>query len=200
MQRVSLHRHRVAFCGVSSLVSRTAGRGVPRHVLGSSGCALWVVQSRRYEPDAGWQLLYYPILHELSDKKFFGRAHCGHEQVDVELRNPFLPELNAIRWPFPDPSRFLVSLPILARWHTSEDFPAEEMLRESGKFDFSEPQFFPMFHKKVQRVNYFHAFSPNRNTNSKGSGEIRTIFLLDIREMRNNKRHSRLKVPTTGSL
>ena len=108
---------------------------------------------------------YYPILHELSDMKFFGRAHCGHEQVDVELRNPFLPEPNAISGPFPDPNRFLVSLPMLARWHTSEDFPAEEMLRESGKFDFSEPQFFHMFHKKVQIVNYFHAFSPNRNTN-----------------------------------
>ena len=59
---------------------------------------------------------------------------------------------DALRESSSDPNPFLVSLPTLAHWHTSEDFPAEEMLRESGNFEFSKPQFFHMFQKNVQIV------------------------------------------------
>ena len=65
-----------------------------------------------------------------------GRADCRHEAFDVELREP-IPTV-AIS------DRVLVSLPVLARWHSSDRFPAEQLLRDSGKFDLSEPQ---LYHK-----------------------------------------------------
>ena len=65
-----------------------------------------------------------------------GRADCRHEAFDVELREPILTVAIS--------DRVLVSLPVLARWHSSDRFPAEQLLRDSGKFDLSEPQ---LYHK-----------------------------------------------------
>ena len=39
-------------------------------------------------------------------------------------------------------ANILVSLPMMARWHSSAKFDAERILRQSGEFDYSEPQFF----------------------------------------------------------
>ena len=65
-----------------------------------------------------------------------GRADCLHEAFDVELREP-IPTVVIF-------NRVLVSLPVLARWHSSDRFPAEQLLRDSDKFDLSEPQ---LYHK-----------------------------------------------------
>ena len=63
-----------------------------------------------------------------------GRADCRHEAFDVELCEPI--PTAAIS------DRMLVSLPVLARWHSSDRFPAVQLLRDSGKFDLSEPQLY----------------------------------------------------------
>lgn len=79
----------------------------------------------------------YPLIHRIdahSDLSHVGCADCGHKRVDSEIlnvKNLFEPE-----------SYVLVSLPMLARWHTTRRFDAERILRQSGKFDYSEPQFF----------------------------------------------------------
>ena len=74
-----------------------------------------------------------------SDLSNVVRAHCGHVAHDVELCERLRVECTS--WT-------LVSLPMIARWHSSEDtgFNAEQMLRDSHKFDYSEPQFFHMFY------------------------------------------------------
>ena len=64
------------------------------------------------------------------------RADCRHEAFDEELREP-IPTVALY-------DRVLVSLPVLARLHSSDRFPAEQLLRDSGKFDLSEPQ---LYHK-----------------------------------------------------
>ena len=69
------------------------------------------------------------------DMSIVWRDDCGHMQVEVEFCDPS-DLLNKQRaW-------ILVSLPMIARWHTSERFNTERILRQSGKFDYSEPQFF----------------------------------------------------------
>ena len=76
----------------------------------------------------------YPILHEISDDtdlSLVGRENCGHTPVDVELLLPLTDDTT---------ERVLVSLPMLAQWHSTSCFNAEKMLRDSGKFDFSELQ------------------------------------------------------------
>lgn len=86
---------------------------------------------------------YFPVLHSIcadTDLLIVSRADCGHVAVDVELRESLS-----------GTERILVSLPLLARWYSScGAFNAEEMLRESGKFDYSEPQFFHTFVKAVR--------------------------------------------------
>lgn len=77
-----------------------------------------------------------PALHNIdnnSDLSFVGKKDCGHKQLDVELLNP-LGEYTG--------GPILVSLPMLAQWYSTEQFPAEQMMRDSGKFDFTEPQLF----------------------------------------------------------
>ena len=94
-------------------------------------------------PRDSWQIIeeeqkLFPILHDMSsemDLSIVGSDDCGHVRVDVELSSSCDLFLNARAY-------ILVSLPLIARWHTSERFNAERMLRESGKFDYSEPQFF----------------------------------------------------------
>ena len=85
---------------------------------------------------------YFPVLHLMcphADLSNVGRADCGHVVVDVELRKP-------LRYQYA--ARTLVSLPMMARWHS-----CEQMLRESGKFDYSEPQFFHTFVKFTPPVS-----------------------------------------------
>ena len=80
----------------------------------------------------------FPLLHDIwanSDLSIVGRNDCGHMQVDEELRAPFEILLK-------DRVHILVSLPMLVRWQTSVRFNAEQILRQSGKFDFSESIFF----------------------------------------------------------
>ena len=80
----------------------------------------------------------FPVLHDMGsdiDLSIVGRDDCGHMRVDVELCAP-LDLFRKAR------AYILVSLPMIARWHTSERFNAERILRQSGKFDYSEPQFF----------------------------------------------------------
>ena len=72
---------------------------------------------------------------EEMDFSIVGRDDCGHMRVDVELCASF-----DLIWK--ERAYILVSLPMIARWHTSERFNAERILRQSGKFDYSEPQFF----------------------------------------------------------
>lgn len=61
-------------------------------------------------------------------------AKCSHEAFDADLRMP-IPAVAVSE-------RILASLPTIARWHTSERFPADRILRDSGKFDFGEPQLY----------------------------------------------------------
>ena len=68
----------------------------------------------------------FPVLHLIcpqSDLSNVGCAHCGHVAHDVELCERLRVECT---------SRTLVSLPMIARWHSSEDtgFNAEQMLRD----------------------------------------------------------------------
>ena len=84
-----------------------------------------------------------PVLHYIqpeSDLLFVGRKDCGHMQIDVEICTPFgqLPKASAY---------ILVSLPLMARWHSSDEFEAERILCQSGRFDYSEPQLFHMIIK-----------------------------------------------------
>ena len=89
----------------------------------------------------------FPVLHDVGfdmDLSIIGRDDCGHMRVDVELCFPsaFFENVRAY---------ILVSLPMIARWHTSERFNAERILRQSGKFDYSEPQFFDMQFSNIIR-------------------------------------------------
>ena len=76
----------------------------------------------------------YPILHDItddSDLSFVGRDNCGHTPEDEELLLPLTDDTS---------ERVLVSLPLLAKCHSTKGFDAEQMLRDSGKFDFSDVQ------------------------------------------------------------
>ena len=66
-----------------------------------------------------------------------GQEDCGHMRVDVELRAPF-----ELLWN--ERAYILVSLPMVARWHTFDRFNAERILRQSGQFDYSEAQVLDM--------------------------------------------------------
>lgn len=83
----------------------------------------------------------FPVLHDGDmDLSIVGRDDCGHMWVDVELCDPFKHLLR-------ERAYILVSLPMIARWHTSERFDAERILRQSGKFDYSELKWLSMvFH------------------------------------------------------
>lgn len=91
---------------------------------------------------------YFPLLHNIcphDDLSLLCRRHSGNESFDVELREPFNnDEIAEVSSDFSciQPKRILVSLPMIARWHSSEHFNAEQNLRDSGNFDYTEPQFF----------------------------------------------------------
>ena len=72
-----------------------------------------------------------PRLHHFyshSDLSFVGREDCGHMRVDVELQTPF-DVLCKTFWC--STAYILVSLPLMARWHSSVSFNAEHILRQS---------------------------------------------------------------------
>ena len=54
-------------------------------------------------------------------------------RAEVDLRAPLSFASNAY---------ILVSLSMMARWHSTKRFKVERILRQSGKFHYSEPQFF----------------------------------------------------------
>ena len=89
---------------------------------------------------AAWQNDYYdvdyayPRVSDDSDPTRIWRPDCGHESFDINICGPIHSTgLSA---------KILVSLPILARWHSSKDFPVEHELCISGKFDLNEPQLY----------------------------------------------------------
>ena len=98
-----------------------------------------------YRTGNGW-VMSVPRLHHFdshSDLSFVGREDCGHMRFDVELQTPF----NVLCKPnyYYSIAYILVSLPLMARWHSSDSFNAEHIFRQSGQFDYSEPQF---YHKR----------------------------------------------------
>ena len=89
---------------------------------------------------------WYPKLHSLNehfDLSIVGRADCGHMRAVVDLRIPLSFTSNAY---------ILVSLPMIARWNSTKRFNAERILRQSGKFHYSEPQIFHL--NKYERDLY----------------------------------------------
>ena len=99
-----------------------------------------------------------PQLHHFgsdSDLSFVGREDCGHMQVDVELQTPF----DVLCQQVYSSAYILVSLPLMARWHSSVAFNAEHILRQSGQFRYSEPQFY-----HTQRAPSFHMPGPLQNS------------------------------------
>ena len=89
-----------------------------------------------------WYMMQYPLLHDVgpdTDLSLVGREDCGHMRVDVELDSATFDLLREER------AYILVSLPQVARWHSSERFDAERILRQCGQFDYSEPQLYDIW-------------------------------------------------------
>lgn len=77
-----------------------------------------------------------PVLHDIDESwKTEPETFCGHMSVDVEVQTRFKKLMNPKAY-------ILVSLPMMAHWYSTADFDAEAMLRSSGKFDLTAPQFF----------------------------------------------------------
>ena len=114
------------FRGADARIARPAKRDVPRQVLSEEGAAL---RAGRHEFDDDG---FYPILHVLLGLCLCDSEHCEHEQVDEELLEPQQQHSD----------RILVSLRHSAHWYSAEQFSAKQMLRESGKFDFSKLNFY----------------------------------------------------------
>ena len=73
----------------------------------------------------------YPLLHDVGPDmvlSLVGRDDCGHMRVDAELRGASLDFLHYER------AYILVSLQMMARWHTSEHFNFEHILRRALAF------------------------------------------------------------------
>ena len=90
---------------------------------------------------SGGYISEIPQLHHFgsdSDLSFVGREDCGHMRVDVELQTQF----DVLCKPDYSTAYILVSLPMMARWHSTGAFNAEHILKQSGQFHYSEPQFY----------------------------------------------------------
>ena len=100
----------------------------------------WAPTPREWAyPKSTFTRVDVPLLHYFgveSDLSFVGREDCGHMRVDVDLLTHF-----DVLWN-PRNTHILVSLPLMARWHSRKRFNAERILRQSGNFDYSTPQFF----------------------------------------------------------
>ena len=73
-----------------------------------------------------------PVLLDMGpemDLSKVGREDCSHMRFDVELRAPL-----KLLWI--ERAYILVSLPLVARWHSSDRFDAERIIRQSGQFDY----------------------------------------------------------------
>ena len=107
----------------------------------------WAPTPREWTyPKSTYTRVKIPVLHHFgaeSDLSFVGREDCGHMRIDVDLLTPF-----NVLWN-PHNAYILVSLPLMARWHSVKGFNAEQILRQSGKFDYSAPQFFHVYNKKT---------------------------------------------------
>ena len=82
------------------------------------------------------------VLHYFtadSDLSFVGQEDCGHMRIDDEIQTSF--GKLCIRFD-EDNAYILVSIPMMARWHTSSRFNAEHIFLQSGKFHFSDSQFY----------------------------------------------------------
>ena len=83
-----------------------------------------------------------PMLYkfsEITDFSFLTRENCGHEHFEDELKETI---------PLIASDKILVALLQVARWHSSLKIDAEQMLRDSGKFDFTEPQLYSYHHSE----------------------------------------------------
>lgn len=85
-----------------------------------------------------------PPIDSATGLSLVGQKNCGHKREDVLIENSIIDAPRDL---------ILVSLPILSRRHSTEDFPAEQMLRDSHKFDFSQPH---LFHDLICRGRLFH--------------------------------------------
>ena len=107
----------------------------------------WAPTPREWTyPKSTFTRVKIPVLHYFgaeSDLSFVGREDCGHIRIDADLLTPF-----DIMWN-PHNAYILVSLPLMARWHSVKGFNAERILRQSGKFDYSAPQFFHAYNKNT---------------------------------------------------
>ena len=121
-------------------------------------------------PESTFTSLAIPVLHYFgaeSDLSFVGREDCGHMRVDVDLVTPF-----NVLWKHYN-AYILVSLPQMARWHSSKRFNAERILRQSGKFDYSAPQFF--------HVHNPHSYYRHQCCQEKEYGPLHSIKKLMLR-------------------
>ena len=145
LQWVPLHRHRVAPTRSFDVSAPANWHRVPRHLLGAN--TSWMdVSQIDFHPrgGSGAALLWTEADNDLS---FLGQENCGHMRIDLDILTPF-----DILWS-PRNSYILVSLPLMARWHSSKRFNAERILRQSGKFDYSTPQFFHTYNKYIFLMN-----------------------------------------------
>ena len=104
----------------------------------------WAPTPRKWPNYANHTIIMIPKLHYFqmnSDLSFVDQKDCGHMQIDVDIRTPFETLTHSS-------SHILVSLPLMARWHSSDEFDTEQMPQQSGLFDYSAPQF---FHKITNR-------------------------------------------------
>lgn len=119
------------------------------------GSMLKLINPRKYTAEA-FRLQYHKI-DESTNLSFVGHENCGHQQEDVEICN------SLGQWHH---KYILVSLPIVARWHSDNNFPAEQLLRQSRKFDFTEPQvyhFIDNVHAEVLCFTYEKSNSLSNN-------------------------------------
>lgn len=93
-------------------------------------------------------------LHHIdkdTDLSFVGKPDCGHMQIDVELCTPLQMDPTHV-FPNSFSAHILVSLIEVAKQHSSEKFPAMQMLQKSGKFDLGSLQMFH-FNEKLKEYN-----------------------------------------------
>ena len=112
----------------------------------------WAPTPREWtENNSTYTRMEIPVLHYFgaeSDLSFVGREDCGHARVDADLETPF-----DVLWNRRN-AYILVSLPMMARWHSNKSFNAERILWQCGKFEYSAPQFFHVHNKYTFYYQY----------------------------------------------
>ena len=154
LQWVPLHRHRVASSRLIEISAPARTDIDYRDIFWAPTPLEWTY------PKSTFIRVEIPMLHYFgadSDLSFVGRENCGHMRVDVDLLTPF-----DVLWN-PRNGYILVSLPLMARWHSSKRFNAERILRQSGKFDYSTPQFFHVYNKHTYYDEHYWDVWRDRN-------------------------------------